>query len=144
MPDIEKDDFLNWEPASSNPQKFYLDAAADSISYLLTSEIDRSRTTFPLNFLNCERIGIGEIGWGKANFYTSGDVLLISKALNDLDYDLISSRYNADYFNTQKIFPNKYIWSEIDKIELLAKLKDLRTYVDDVAKQGLGFYIVAV
>ncbi len=56
-----------------------------SLHYLLTSEIETNLGTFPLNFLNGNRIEVGEIGWGSVTFYNSDDVKAIATALSKLN-----------------------------------------------------------
>ena len=141
--EVEKEDILNWKP-KSNPKTFYLEAAFQSLHYLLTLQTEWNTGEFPLNFITGQRLNIGEIGWGKGNFYTSSEVRDISHALTNLNLDTIRERYNAEFFNEKKIYPRGYKWTDTDADLLIKTLIDLRLFIDETAGLNLGMYIVTV
>jgi hypothetical protein len=143
---IEDDELLaelkNWNP-SSEPMTFHLDAAFQSLHYLLTGETE-NKGQFPLNFLMCNKIGIGEIGWGKANFYKSKDVSEIKESIRTIDFEGFKKRYDADFFNQSKIYPRGYVWREEDINGLWNTFNELREFIYTAADKGLGFYLTLV
>jgi len=143
LDDQEKEEIARWKP-SHQSERYDVEGTFQAIHYLLTKEQEWGKGKFPLNFLTGQRLPIGEIGWGKANFYTSLDVRQIADALNTLDLDKIKKRYNADFYNKEKIYPGGYTWKTGDDEYLLEKIKNLAAFVNHVRDQGLGFYIVLV
>jgi hypothetical protein len=135
----EKAEVLLWKPIQQK-KTFYLEAAFQSVTYLLTEEIDSTKGKFPLNFITGKRLALGEIGWGEANFYYSTDVKEIAKALNGLNLEVIKSRYNSDFFNSNKIYPG-HNWTESDIDELLIILNNLTKYINGIEIEELGIYI---
>lgn len=137
-----KKELENWKP-SSEATIFHLEAAFQSLHYLLTGEIE-NKGQFPFNFLMCNRIAIGQIGWGAANFYNSKDVGEIRNSLARIEFEEFKKRYNADFFNQSKIYPRGYVWGEEDINELWKTFSQLREFIYTTAAKGLGFYLTIV
>jgi hypothetical protein len=132
----------NWKPVSETTT-FYVEAAFQSLHYLLTGETGNSGQ-FPLNFLMCDRMAIGQIGWGAANFYTSGDVREIRDSLRAIEFEEFKNRYSADIFNQLKIYPSGYVWQADDIHGLWKTFNQLREFVNTTADNGMGFYLTIV
>lgn len=142
--DLEEDErnaLLAWKP-SHEPQVHYLEAAFQSLHFLLTGETEPGKGDYPLNFITARRRPIGEIGWGPSSFYTATEVKTIATALNGLDLQQVRKRYNTDLFNN--LFPGGYTWTDQDGEDLLEQLIALRSFIDSTASTGKGIYIVIV
>lgn len=132
----------SWKP-SNEMMVFHLEAAFQSLHYLLTGETD-NKGQFPLNFLMSNRIAIGQIGWGPANFYISSEVREIRDSLMKIQFEEFKRRYSADFFNQSKIYPRGYLWQAGDINELWKTFSQLREFVSTAADKGLGFYLTIV
>lgn len=143
LEEAEKDNIVNWLPKGKS-DIFYIDAMFQSLHYLLTLETEWGKGVFPLNFLTGKRLDIGEIGWGKATFYNSGDVKQISEALDSLDHSELAKRYDANFFNEKKIYPTGYKWVPADSESLLVKLKETTSFLNETKSRNLGLYRVLV
>lgn len=137
-----KTELENWKP-SGDVTIFHLEAAFQSLHYILTGETD-NKGQFPLNFLMCNRIAIGEIGWGKANFYNSKDVRAIRDSLAGIEFDEFKKRFDADFFNQSKIYPRGYVWRDDDINGLWKTFNKLREFINATVDKGLGFYLTIV
>lgn len=137
-----KTELENWKP-SSETTVFHLEAAFQSLHYLLTGETE-NKGQFPLNFLMCDRIAIGEIGWGTANFYNAKDVREIRNSLVGIEFDEFKKRYNTDFFNQSKIYPRGYVWRDEDINGLWKTFSQLKGFINATAEKGLGFYLTIV
>jgi hypothetical protein len=141
--ETEKDIIQKWTPKTKS-EVFYVEGMFQSLHYLLTFQTESNQGSFPLNFLTGERNEIGEIGWGAATFYNSDDVQLIATALNNLDYSEIEKRYNADFFNENKIYPSGYTWTPNDAGTLIERLKEITEFINETNRKHLGIYRVLV
>lgn len=141
LDDKRKQRLLNWKPKSPG-EKFDVKAMFQSLHYMLTGFVNTNEGEFPLNFLNGRRLTIGEIGWGPVSFYTETDVKYISKTLNELNFDFILSRFNADFFNQNQIYPSRYQWRDTDGLELLEAIKNLVSFVNKIADENKGIYLI--
>src|SRR5688500_2062593 len=56
----KKEALSNWKPKSTS-EIFYLEAAFQSVHYLLTGETEWGQGNFPLNFITGQRLPFGEI-----------------------------------------------------------------------------------
>jgi Domain of unknown function (DUF1877) len=139
----QKRSILTWKP-SIKSEIYYLDAAFLSISYLLTGELVGNETTYPLNFLLCERLKIGDIGWGGANFFTSKEVKKILSAIQSINPETINNRFDVDFFNKNEIYPIGYNWIEKDRYELIELLEKLVKFIKGTTQNDLGFFVVLV
>jgi hypothetical protein len=139
----EKEHLLGWKPTGIS-EVFYVDAAFQSLHYLLTGETEWGKGEFPLNFLTGQRRPLGEIGWGRANCYTAADVKQIAVALNQVNLENVKTKFDPDLFNKKEINPRGYTWTEKDRDSLLERLRELKSFVNNTAGQNLGFYIVVV
>ena len=85
-----------------------LDKAWHGIHYLLTGTAWEGEP--PLNFLLCGGVVVGKIdvGYGPARVLRAQEVAVISQALNDIDHDWLSTRYNPTDMIQKEIYPD--IW----------------------------------
>jgi hypothetical protein len=137
-----KTEIENWKP-SSEATIFHLGAAFQSIHYLLTGETE-NKGQFPLNFLMGNRIAVGEIGWGAANFYNSKDVNEIRNSLAKIGFEDFKTRYDSDFFNQSKIYPRGHVWRNDDNNGLWNTFNHLREFINVTVDKGLGFYLTIV
>jgi hypothetical protein len=138
--DNEKTEILNWKP-EINGEVFYIEAAFESLHYLLTGQSEWNSGKFPLNFLTGQRLCIGEIGWGPARFYYSKEVKEIYVALKELNKDTVIEFYSSVDFNSKGIYPRGYIWKDNDGIELMKKLNDLIDFLSKAVNDKRGIYL---
>lgn len=138
--DNEKAEIQNWKPGS-NGDTFHVEAAFESLHYLLTGQSEWNSGEFPLNFLTGQRLSIGEIGWGPVRFYNSKEVNEIHDALKGLNNDVIIKSYNPNDFNAKGIYPRGYVWKENDGIELIKKLNDLIDFLGKASNDKMGIYL---
>lgn len=140
--DDDLKELQNWKP-STTTTIFHLEAAFQSLHYLLTGETE-NKGPFPLNFLMCNRMAIGQIGWGAANFYNSREVREIKDSLDTIVWEEFKERYNADFFNRSNIYPRGYVWRADDINGIWKTFCQLREFVHTTANKGLGFYLTIV
>lgn len=138
--DDEKAEIVNWKPQSKG-ETFYVEAAFESLHYLLTGQSEWNSGDFPLNFLSGQRLSIGEIGWGPVSFYHSNEVKEIYDALKVLDKDNLIKSYNPNDFNEKGIYPRGYVWKENDGKELINKLNDLIDFLSRASIDKKGIYL---
>lgn len=139
----EKESIVKWIPKIKS-DIFYIGSMFQALHYLLTLETEWGKGAFPLNFLTGQRLDIGEIGWGRATFYRSNDVIQISDTLESLDYEEVEKRFNADFFNEKEIYPKGYKWIASNSKGLLVKLKEITDFINSAKYRNLGMYRVLV
>jgi hypothetical protein len=146
LEDIEedvKDNILKWTPTIKS-DVLYVEGMFQSLHYLLTAETETNLGTFPLNFLNGNRIEVGEIGWGPVTFYNSDDVKIIATTLSEINFSELEKRYDADKFNQKGIYPRGYTWKTNDVTSLLEKIKEIQDFFNETKNKSLGLYRVFV
>ena len=139
----ERESLLQWKPVSVK-EIFEVEGSFQALHYLLTGETEGNTGLFPLNFLTGQRLAIGEIGWGKVNFYTAADVKTIAAALEQTDLHKAAARYDPVFFNEQKIYPRGYTWVEADRESLANRLGSLRDFIHKTATDNKGLYRTVV
>lgn len=133
------DDLLGWYP-SPVTDRYCLEGAFMPLHWLLTGQAESNTGTFPLNFLAANRIAIGEVGWGPANFFYSADVKEIALALNQVDYTTLELRFDDVFFEAQKKHPRTYNWHPADSPSLIRKLKEVTDFIHKLATENKGMY----
>ncbi|WP_158538612.1 DUF1877 family protein [Chitinophaga skermanii] len=126
----EKEALITWAPAGRYTI-FYVEAAFQSLHYLLTGEMENGKGHFPLNFIYGDSRPTGEIGWGKAHFYTASEVQQIAGALHGLDIKQLRARAINGL-------------SEQVVDYLLEVVEELKDFVQATADKQLGLYRVIV
>ncbi|MET0394879.1 MAG: DUF1877 family protein [Chitinophagaceae bacterium] len=139
----EREELLQWTPVSVK-ETFEVEGSFQALHYLLTGETEWNTGSFPLNFLTGQRLAIGEIGWGKVNFYTAAEVKAIAAVLDEADLHKTVARYDPVFFNEKKIYPRGYTWVEADRGSLLDKLGSLRDFIHQTAADNKGLYRTVV
>lgn len=143
---IEEDiieSILKWTP-TINSDILYVEGMFQSLHYLLTTEFETNLGTFPLNFLNGNRIEVGEIGWGPVTFYNSDDVKVIAKSLSEINFTELEKRYDANIFNQKEIYPRGYKWKTTDITSLLEKVTEIQQFFNEMKNKNLGLYRVFI
>ena len=138
-----KDNILKWTPQIES-DILYVEGMFQSLHYLLTSETETHLGTFPLNFLNGNRVEVGEIGWGPATFYNSKDVQVIASALSEVNFTDLEKKYDAETFTQKNIYPRGCTWTKDDVGILIEKVKEIATFINEAKNKNLGLYRVFV
>ena len=136
----EKADIMNWKP-ESNGEIFHIEAAFESIHYVLTSESEWNSGTFPLNFLQYRKLSIGEIGWGPVSFFYSKEVKEIYEGLKAINKEDKLKTYSSVDFNAKRIGPRGYVWQNDDGEKIIEKISALINFIEKAVHVKSGIYL---